>query len=120
MTASQPDTRAADCGPLPGSLAYFQAHNPPVGDSLVSLIASIYDNCPLDPKTRELIFLGLQTALKASRGIKVHVPRAIEAGATEEEILWAITLALPNAGMNAVAESFGLARELMHGNEPPA
>ena len=32
---------------------------------------------------------------------------------TEDEILWAITLALPNAGLNAVAEAFGVARELL-------
>jgi alkylhydroperoxidase/carboxymuconolactone decarboxylase family protein YurZ len=97
----------------PGSLAYFQEHVGATGDAFVDFIDVLYRECALDPKTRELVFLGIQTAMGLPRAIKVHVPRALEAGATDQEILWAITLALPNAGLNRVAETFGLAREIL-------
>jgi len=97
----------------PGSLGFFRDHVPETGDALVGLIDTLYDECALDPKSRELVFLGIQAALRLPRAIRVHVPRALAAGATDDEILWAITLALPNAGLNAVAEAFGVARELL-------
>jgi alkylhydroperoxidase/carboxymuconolactone decarboxylase family protein YurZ len=103
----------------PGSLAYFQEHIGATGDAIVGFIDTLYRECQLDPKTRELVFIGIQTALRLPRAIKVHIPRAQEAGATDEEILWAITLALPNAGLNCVTESFGVAREMLR-DRPPA
>ena len=104
----------------PGSLAYFQEHLPGPADALVGLIDTLYEQCALDPKSRELVFLGIQAALRLPRAIRTHIPRALAAGASEDEILWAITLALPNAGLNAVTEAFGVAREFLDEVARPA
>jgi 4-carboxymuconolactone decarboxylase len=41
----------------------------------------------LDPKTRELVLLGMLAAMQCGPGIVFHVQGAVHAGATEEEIL---------------------------------
>lgn len=97
--------------PPPGSLDFFRKGMPSTGDAVVELIDVLYRDCALDPKARELVFLGIQAALRLPRAIRVHVPRARAAGATEDEIRWAVTLALPNAGMNAVTEAYGIVEE---------
>jgi alkylhydroperoxidase/carboxymuconolactone decarboxylase family protein YurZ len=91
---------------------------PGPGQALEDLIDVLYRECQLDPRSRELVFLGIQTALRLPRAIGVHVPRAKAAGATDDDIRWAITLALPNAGLNAVAEAFGVAEELLRATGP--
>ena len=100
-------------GPEPGSLAYFAERQPEVAQSLEDLIAVLYKENALDGRTRELVFLGIQAALRLPRAIRVHVPRAISAGATPDEIIAAITLVVPNAGMNAATEAVGIAAEVL-------
>ena len=51
----------------PGSLGFFRDHVPETGDALVGLIDTLYDECALDPKSRELVFLGIQAALRLPR-----------------------------------------------------
>lgn len=41
----------------------------------------------LDPKTRELILLGMLAAMQCGPGVVFHIQGAIHAGATEDEIL---------------------------------
>ena len=59
----------------------------------------------LDRKTKELIFVATLTAMRASQNhIKSHVRVALEAGATAEEILQAIQIVFPEAGVVAFQE----------------
>jgi 4-carboxymuconolactone decarboxylase len=61
----------------------------------------------LDRKTKELIFIVSLTVLRAERPhITSHIKQALEAGATPEEILEAIEIAAPEAGV--VAFQWGL------------
>lgn len=56
----------------------------------------------LDRKTKELIFVATLTAMRASKNhIESHVRVALESGATPEEILQAIEIVLPEAGVVA-------------------
>jgi 4-carboxymuconolactone decarboxylase len=56
----------------------------------------------LDRKTKELIFVATLTAMRASKNhIESHVRVALEAGATPEEVLQAIEIVLPEAGVVA-------------------
>jgi 4-carboxymuconolactone decarboxylase len=56
----------------------------------------------LDRKTKELIFVATLTAMRASKGhIEGHVRVALESGASPEEILQAIEIVLPEAGVVA-------------------
>ena len=72
---------------------------PAVAQSFFDLAKSVKQYSPLDEKTNELIILGIFAAARGLRGIDTHVERAMAEGATKEEILAAILLALPIVGI---------------------
>jgi alkylhydroperoxidase/carboxymuconolactone decarboxylase family protein YurZ len=88
----------------PGSIAFLADLRPELAKPLEELVHSIYSDDCLDMKTRELVFLGIQAALRLPNAIAVHVPRAKAAGATLSEILSAMATSIPNAGMNGLLE----------------
>ncbi len=56
----------------------------------------------LDARVKELIAVGIHTAILEREGLEIHMKRAAKAGATEAEIVEAMTLAGIPAGMYAV------------------
>lgn len=56
----------------------------------------------LDPKVKELIAVGIHAAILEREGLEIHMKRAAKAGATEAEIVEAVTLAGIPAGMYTV------------------
>ena len=76
---------------------------------------------PLDRNTKELIFIARLTAMRASKGhIQSHIRVALDLGVSEQEILEAIEIALPEAGVVAFQEGFEAWREVVgaEGIEP--
>ncbi|MFP7737487.1 carboxymuconolactone decarboxylase family protein [Priestia aryabhattai] len=53
----------------------------------------------LDEKTKQLVYLGILTSTRYGPAIKVHIQKALEAGATKEEIKEAMMLAIPASGL---------------------
>jgi alkylhydroperoxidase/carboxymuconolactone decarboxylase family protein YurZ len=74
----------------------------------------------LEPKTKQLILLTLQTTQGSARALRRHVPRAMAAGATVEEVVDAISLALPVAGLTRVTEALGAVADLLEAAEETA
>ena len=67
----------------------------------------------LDRKTKELIFIVSLTVMRASKGhIQSHIKVALNLGVSKEEILEAIEIALPEAGIVAFQEGFDAWREV--------
>ncbi len=61
----------------------------------------------LDRKVKELIFIVSLTAMRATRAhIQSHIRVALDLGCSPEEILEAIEIALPEAGIVAFQEGF--------------
>lgn len=56
----------------------------------------------IDAKTKELILIGMFTAAGGYKGIGTHAMRAIESGATKEEIISTILYAIPVVGISKV------------------
>lgn len=77
----------------------MMAEAPNVAQGFFDLAKSVKQFSTLDEKTNELIILGVFTAHRGLRGINTHVERAMDAGATKEEIIAAILLALPIVGI---------------------
>jgi alkylhydroperoxidase/carboxymuconolactone decarboxylase family protein YurZ len=73
------------------------------------MIEAIYGDGVLDTKTRELVFLGIQTAMRLHDAVRIHVARAIRAGATRKEVLAVMMTTIPNAGMNGAIECWPIA-----------
>lgn len=69
--------------------------------------AAYLDQRRLDRKTKELIFIVSLTVMRASKGhIQSHISVALELGVSPEEILEAIEIALPEAGVVAFQTGF--------------
>lgn len=84
---------------------------PGIADAFFDMTAAIRAHCPLTARERELVLLGILTANRAPRGIVTHVERALESGATKEEIISAITLAIPLSGIAVVNTALDVALE---------
>ena len=67
----------------------------------------------LDRKTKELLFILSLTVMRASKGhIQSHIRVALDLGLSKEEILEAIEISLPEAGIVAFQEGFEAWREV--------
>lgn len=82
---------------------------PGVSDAFFNLTAQIRSKSSLGAKTNELVLLGIFTASRSPKGLVTHIERALEAGATRDDILSAIILALPVAGIGAVNQALDTA-----------
>ncbi len=75
----------------------------------------------LDRKTKELLFILSLTVMRASKGhIQSHIRVALDLGLSKEEILEAIEITLPEAGVVVFQEGFDAWREVVgaEGIEP--
>ena len=70
----------------------------------------------LDKKTEELAYLAVLSALRLTSGIPFHVESAKKHGATRAEILSAVLVGLPAAGM-AVIQSLSIALDAFDGKD---
>jgi len=78
---------------------------PEIGGAYLELFKSVMKAPSLDKKTKQLILIGIMAAQNYRPGVEAHVPQALKAGATREEIVEAVMLSLPVAGINGVLES---------------
>ncbi|WP_019482401.1 carboxymuconolactone decarboxylase family protein [Arthrobacter sp. TB 23] len=87
-----------------------------------NLVSAAYLNQrSLDRRTKELIFIVSLTVMRASKGhIQSHIRVALDLGLTSAEILEAIEIALPEAGIVAFQAGFDAWREVVgaEGIEP--
>ncbi|NIL77281.1 carboxymuconolactone decarboxylase family protein [Rhodococcus sp. B10] len=83
-------------------------HDFPALQAANGLVSAAYlDQRTLDRKTKELIFIVSLTVMRASKGhIQSHVRVALDLGLTPTEILEAIEIALPEAGVVAFQAGF--------------
>ena len=83
--------------------------------------AAYLDQRTLDRRTKELIFIVSLTVMRAGKGhIQSHIKVALDLGVTPQEILEAIEIALPEAGVVAFQVGFDAWREIVgaEGIEP--
>jgi len=90
---------------------------PNVAQGFFDLAKSVKQYSPLDERTNELILIGIFTTHRGIRGMGTHVERAMEVGATKEEIIAAILLALPIIGITDVTLALDKALEVIEGQK---
>ncbi len=66
----------------------------------------------LDEKTRHLIQIVTKVTVGTERGLRQYAPKALKAGASREEILDAVLMAFPAAGLNKVLDAIDILREM--------
>jgi AhpD family alkylhydroperoxidase len=100
---------------LPKGYRKFQEKHPQVYAAYETLGKTAAESGPLDEKTRELIKLGMSAARGSESAVKSHAHRAIEAGATPDEIEHALTLGINTLGFPAMMTALSWAWEALHG-----
>ena len=80
-----------------------------------ALIGAVYTTQRrLDRKTKELVFCATLTVMRAGKGqLQSHIRAALAHGASPEEVLEAIEIALPEAGVVAFQAGFEAWREVV-------
>ncbi|WP_328610623.1 carboxymuconolactone decarboxylase family protein [Amycolatopsis sp. NBC_00345] len=76
--------------------------------------AAYLEQRTLDRRTKELIFIVSLTVMRAAKGhIQSHIKVALDLGVTAQEILEAIEISLPEAGIVAFQTGFEAWREVV-------
>jgi 4-carboxymuconolactone decarboxylase len=70
---------------------------------------------PIDEKNSHLIQLGAAAAIRAEGSVHSHVKRALDAGASAEEIYHTIVLLTSTIGFPAVAAALSWAKDIVEG-----
>jgi len=80
----------------------FKREAPEVADAFNGLIMSLVASKGLEPKTKQLIYIAMKASTGDEMAVKAHVPMAIQAGATKEEVVDAILMTLTVSGIKGV------------------
>lgn len=86
-----------------------------VMDKHQDLGKAIREAGPIDEKNSHLIQLAAAAATKAEGAVHSHVKRALNAGASPDEIYHAIILLASTIGFPAVAAALSWARDIVEG-----
>jgi AhpD family alkylhydroperoxidase len=98
---------------LPKPYQQFRAIYPEVYNAYENLGEATAKAGPLDDKIRELIKLGMSAANRSESAVQSHTHRAIEAGATTEEIEHTLMLGINTLGFSTVMAALGWAKQAM-------
>jgi 4-carboxymuconolactone decarboxylase len=96
------------------SVDIIKEHFPQVGEGFSALRGAAGKAGPLEPKILELILLSGYTVARMEGGYKTHAKRALDAGATPEEVLHATVINFgANAAIEQVADALSWADEVI-------
>ncbi len=83
---------------LPKRFEGFMANYPKIGEAYGNLGDAVAEAGPLDPKSRALIKIGISVGAGQGGGTRSQVRKALQAGASREEIRHAVLLATTTIG----------------------
>jgi 4-carboxymuconolactone decarboxylase len=95
---------------LPRTYQRFQSQYHELWKAYEHLGATAAGAGPIESKCRQLIKLGMAAANQTESAVKSHTHRALEAGATAEEIQHAVLLGITTIGFPATMAAFSWAQ----------
>ncbi|MDP9456919.1 MAG: carboxymuconolactone decarboxylase family protein [Actinobacteria bacterium] len=98
---------------LPGVYQSFGKRYPGVKEAFDALGAAEHEAGPLGEKERRLVKLGIAVGAESEGGVRSHVRKLLGVGASEEEILHVIVLALTTIGFPATNASLSWAEDVL-------
>lgn len=105
---------------LPETYRQFSQDQQAIIAAYEQLGAAAANAGPLEHKTRELIKLGMAAALRAETAVHSHVHRALEAGATPDEIEHTLLLGVTTLGFPTMMTALSWARAALAAHNPGA
>lgn len=91
----------------------LQKRFPDVLSAVNNLGATVRAAGPLDNKTAELIQLGVAASSGSTGAVRSHARRALQAGATEEELQHALLLLISTIGFPQVAAALAWIQDVL-------
>lgn len=67
---------------------------------------------PVDTKTQHLIQMGIAIGLGSKGGVRSHARRALDSGATKEEVIQVVLLSTTMIGFPSMVAAYGWVEEL--------
>ena len=98
---------------LPDVYRHFSDRFPAVKEAFDSLGAAEHAAGPLSEKERRLVKLGIAVGAESEGAVRSHVRKLLGVGASQDEILHAIVLALTTVGFPATNAALGWAEEVL-------
>lgn len=98
---------------LPKNYLTFKKRYRSVIDAVESVGQAVKQAGPLDEKTAQLIQLAAAASARSEGSVHSHVRRALDAGATTEEVRHALILLTSTIGFPAVAAAMTWAGDLL-------
>jgi AhpD family alkylhydroperoxidase len=96
---------------LPKSYRQFKKDHPRLWRAYDRLGAAAAESGPLDAKTRELIKLGMAATQRSESAVKSHAHRALEEGASADEVTHAVLIGVTTIGFPAMMTALSWVRE---------
>lgn len=98
---------------LPEKYKNFSASYPEIAKAHKKLGTLVRESGPLDEKAQNLVKLGIAAGVGSKGGVRSHTRKALETGATPEEVNHAILLALSTIGFPNMIAAMGWAQEVI-------
>lgn len=98
---------------LPRNYMMFQKRYPELSKMHEEVGRLAKEAGPIDSKTANLIQLSASVALRSEGSVHSHVRRALEAGATKEEIYHTIALLVTTVGFPVTAAAFSWVNDII-------
>jgi AhpD family alkylhydroperoxidase len=86
---------------------------PGVMAAIENLGTAVREECVIDGKTSELIQLAAAAAIQSEGSVHSHTRRAIQAGASKDEIYHALILLVSTIGFPKVSAAISWARDVL-------
>ncbi|MGO9196177.1 MAG: carboxymuconolactone decarboxylase family protein [Acidimicrobiales bacterium] len=99
---------------LPQIYSKFRQEFPDLAQKLDALGDSADAAGPLDDRTRRLVKLGIAVGGMAEGAVRSNARRALEAGATAEELLHVVALAVSTRGFPAAVAAYSWIGEVLN------
>jgi AhpD family alkylhydroperoxidase len=98
---------------LPKHYMNIRERFPDYGVALSNLGESVRNSGPLDEKNVQLIQLAASAAIRSEGGVHSHTKRALENGASEEEVYQAVLLLTSTIGFPNVAAALSWVNDIV-------
>jgi AhpD family alkylhydroperoxidase len=98
---------------MPAPYQRFVKDFPEINDAYSAFARACHDHGPLDEKTRRMVKLGIAVGHGSEGAVKSHARRALQLGATAEEIQHAVVLGMTTVGFPQTTAALEWIRDVL-------
>ncbi len=102
---------------LPDIFKKFVERNRDISEALLKVGELCSQAGPIDNVTQHLIQMGIAVGANSQGGVRSHARRALDAGATKEQLLQTVLLSATIVGFPAMIAAYGWLEEMISARE---